>query len=89
MRKKRREGNEDSAVTVQIQVILPPVDLAPSTIDTNVAVAVADCIPSGSIGVSQESIDARTATKTMVDTIRNTDDGDIYPPVGTVAALGF
>ena len=87
LQKKRRDGNEYTASTVWLHVIPPPVYLTPSTITTSVAAARTKCIPSSFIGVPQEKTDDRTATKTMVNAVENTDNSDINPPAVTMHAL--
>ena len=57
-------------------------------IDTNVVATWTDFIPPSSIGVPQESTNVRRATKTIVNTVGNTDNDSIHPPVVTMAVLG-
>ena len=83
--KERRE--EAATAAVRIHVTSPPVDVAPSTIATNVAPVRDDFIPPSSIGVSQEATDAHTVTETLTNIAGNTNDGNIPPPVIAAAAV--
>jgi len=83
--KERRK--EAATAAVRIHVTSPLVDVAPSTIATNVAPVRDDFIPPSSIGVLQEATDAHTVTETLTNIAGNTNDGNIPPPVIAAAAV--